>query len=148
MRRLMPVLRVLIAFLFVYSGGTKLLGAPQTFQAVIEGYKIFPPPAAALLARTVPWAEFLGGLYLAAGLWSGIALGALWLLNSAFILLVLSALARGLPIQHCGCFGEGIDLSLPQVLGLDLILWVVFLSLFAFRKSAFSASLDRRFFNR
>jgi len=51
-------------------------------------------------------------------------------MNTAFIGILASAILRKLPVQSCGCFGEALTLSLPQMLSIDLVLWGFFLIYF------------------
>ena len=121
-------LRLALGALFAVSGFQKLAAPYQNFSAVIAQYEIVKGPAADVLAQTLPWLEFLGGVFFMLGLWETAALAALVSLNLLFIGVLASALLRKLPIQDCGCFGGAVHLSPPATLGLDIL----FLSLFTF----------------
>ena len=129
--------------LFVVSGFQKLILPSENFAAVIEKFEILSSPAAAFLSHTLPWAEFFAGVFLAVGLWTPLSLAALWLMNTVFIVVLGSALARKLPLDQCGCFGKNLSIPLPVMLGLDLLIWAAFLFLFLTRRVP-TPSLDSR----
>lgn len=140
------LLRVTVGILFIVSGFTKLMEPYQNFLAVVYQYKVLTGVSAQVFAVAVPWSEFVLGVFLVGGLWIRPAAAVLWLLNSAFLVAIVSALFRRLPIHDCGCFiGSSVSLSLKKVLFLDIGLWAAFLVLFFFAKNADFASLDRYF---
>lgn len=115
-------LRVCLGFIFIYSGWHKLSRPIQEFEYVIEQYQTFPSSLIHLIALVVPWLEFLGGICLVLGflrLWSARFLLSL---SASFILLLSSILLRGIDLSHCGCFGEGIHLTVSQALVLDSLM--------------------------
>ena len=141
-----PILRAGVGFLFVASGYLKLIEPYQNFLAVIYNYQFVAGWAARGAAIAIPWAELVFGVFLLAGLWVRLAAGALWVLNTAFIGVISSALIRKLPVKDCGCFGHSaVSLPLEKVLMLDVALWFVFLFLFIAARSDFAWSLDRYF---
>ena len=140
-------LRILTGLLFVVSGFIKLMQPYQNFLATIQSYEILNSASAVLLARAMPWAEFIVGVFLILGLWSRISMLVLWGFNMVFIGAVGSALIRRLPIQKCGCFGDSFSLTLQQMLCLDIILWLVFMCMTAYFNYARRFSLDQYFDN-
>ena len=138
-------LRMLIGALFVVSGFMKLMQPYQNFLLAVNGYQILSGPAAEIFARSMPWAEFLFGVFLTLGLWSKACLFVLWALNTLFIGVVTQAMIRRLPIHDCGCFGESFSLPLYQILLLDLGLWLVFMGLVGFFDYTQRFSLDKYF---
>ena len=142
--KILFLIRILIGGLFIYSGYVKLIEPYQNFLAIIYSYKIlggWPAHAAALV---IPWVEFCFGLFLLKGLWIRFSAGVLWLLNGAFILVVAQAMIRRIPLEDCGCFGDGaVSLELYQVLILDLALWCILAVLFFKSHSAGWWSIDR-----
>ena len=128
--RLLLSLRVLLGAVFMVSGFQKLTAPYQNFAAVIEKFEILRGPAVPWLAQTLPWAEFVLGVFLIVGLWERLSLLGLWAMNTVFLAVLASAILRKLPVQSCGCFGEAASLSLPQMLGIDALLWVLFLVYF------------------
>lgn len=143
MKWLRLLCRVGLGGLFVVSGFQKLILPAENFAAVIEKFEILSGPAAAFLSHALPWAEFLAGVFLVVGLWTPLSSAALWLMNTVFIGVLASALARKLPLDQCGCFGKNLSIPLPVMLGLDLLIWMVFLFLFLTRRVP-TPSLDSR----
>ena len=138
-------LRVLLGSVFVVSGFQKLTSPYQNFAVVIEQFQILKGPAATILARTLPWAEFIAGVFFVTGFWEEIALAVLWAMNTVFIGVLIFTIKRKLAIDSCGCFGDAIKLSLPQILSLDLGFWVMFLFYFLKRRSVSPPGLDQLF---
>ena len=136
-------LRVLLGAVFLVSGFQKLMAPYQNFAAVIEKFEVLQGPGISLLAQTLPWVEFLLGVFFILGLWERLSLWGLWAMNTVFIGILASAIVRKLPIQDCGCFGEAISLSLPKILSIDLLLWALFLSYFLTSRRLNLPGLDR-----
>ena len=139
---LLLFIRLLLGSVFVVSGFQKLWAPAANFTAVIEKFEILRGVPAAALAQTLPWAEFVAGVFLILGLRTRGALVVLWAMNTVFVGILISALWRKLPLEQCGCFGEAITLSLPQTLALDLILWGLFLVYFLAANRVTVPSLD------
>ena len=137
------VIRLILGGVFLFSGFLKLTQPHQNFLAVINTFQIVVGPPAEFIALTMPWVEFFLGLFLVLGLWTGISLAGLWFLNTLFVGVLASAILRKLPIENCGCFGEGMSLSIPQMLILDVCLWWVFLALLLNLEAGRFLSLDR-----
>ena len=137
-------LRVLIGSLFIYSGYIKLMEPAANFTAAILGYQIVDARTASSMAVAVPWAEVVAGVFFLAGLWTGPALFLLWGLNAVFTAAICSALMRHLPIQNCGCFGEGAHaVPIQTTLALDGALFFVFLVMSLALEETSAVSLDR-----
>lgn len=148
MRRVFYVfLRVAVGMLFMASGYSKLLAPYQDFVAAIHGYRILTGAPALWLAIALPWAELAAGLYAMLGLWTRFSLTALWMMNLMFLAAVSSAVLRRLPLESCGCFGEGgfIHFSPHEILLLDLTLTLVFILLLRDPRAASAYSLDAVF---
>lgn len=141
------VLRILIGGLFVVSGFEKLVSPYQNFLYVVQSYRVFPPFLEELVARFLPWGEFLLGIFVVLGLWLTVTLRALWVLVTVFLLVVGQAIIRKLELTECGCFGSLVSFPLHAVAILDGLLWVGigFLNFTSKRTSDFS--LDRYFTN-
>ncbi|PIU40008.1 MAG: hypothetical protein COT00_03985 [Candidatus Omnitrophica bacterium CG07_land_8_20_14_0_80_50_8] len=138
-------LRLSAGFVFAASGFIKLMQPTQNFLSAIQSYELLGGTPAVLLAKTMPWAEFIVGVFLIVGLWSRISILILWLFNTVFIGVVSYALIRRLPIQDCGCFGDSFSLPPQKILCLDIALWFVFLSLAAFFDRSKHYGLDKYF---
>lgn len=135
-------LRVALGGFYAASGWMKLMAPPEKFAATVAQYQFVSGPLADIASRGVPWAELLGGIYLILGLGTAGALRVLWMLNTAFILILTQAIVRNLPIRDCGCFGQKITLSPEQTLILDLVTWTLFLLLHRQLKHTRKISLD------
>jgi uncharacterized membrane protein YphA (DoxX/SURF4 family) len=99
------VARVILGAVFIYAGAAKALD-PAAFAAAVDGYRLLPYPAVAVLAVYLPWLEIACGLGL---FWPSTRLGALSLLFAlclVFAAAIASAWIRDLDIS-CGCFGAG-----------------------------------------
>ena len=138
-------IRILIGCFFIFSGFEKLVRPYENFLYIIEGYQILIKPLAEIVAIILPWFEFILGIFLILGLWSRVALRALLILTTAFLLTVSQALLRNLPIKDCGCFGELFSIPLPTILIFDGCLLILIAVLIAFREEASHLSLDRYF---
>ncbi len=138
------LLRAALGSVFIVSGFQKLISPAQNFAAVIEKFEIIQGPAALTLALTMPWIELIAGILFVLGLWTTVSLSALWLMNTLFVGVLASALARKLPLDQCGCFGEKISIPLPVMLSIDMALWALFLFCFLSRRKS-APSLDSFF---
>ncbi len=137
-------IRVALGGVFIVSGFEKLLTSPQNFAAVIDKFEVLQGPVVTALSLTLPWAELIGGILLVLGLWTTAALAVLWLMNTVFIGVLASALIRHLPIDQCSCFGKNLTVSLPVMLSIDVVLWMLFFACFLLRKNLI-ISLDTFF---
>ena len=142
------ILRMVSGGIFMVSGFLKVTHPYQNFVTVVESYNIVHGEAAILLARTLPWAELVLGLFVVLGLWLRPSLFLLWTMNTVFIAALSSALWRKLPLEDCGCFGGSIVLKPYQVLVMDILLWGIFLALTLLHKKASKRSLDEYFESR
>ena len=109
---------------FLYAGLKKAQDVAAFFHA-LESFRIFPAPAAVVLAYFVPALEIVAGAaVLVTRLRRAGALVAAALLACYFMLLAVSW-ARGLDVT-CGCFGEGAGAAnYPLLLGQDAVLLVM-----------------------
>lgn len=137
--------RVALGALFVFSGFQKLMQPSENLLAVIHTYALLPNAAAVPFSKVLPWAEYIAGVFLILGLWTRLSLAALWLSNTAFIIALSQALLRKLPLGACGCFGDAVTLSPQKMLGVDILLWCVFLLLWSRAGAVKRASLDSVF---
>lgn len=140
-----PLLRALAGAVFVWSGFVKLVEPRENFAAAIERFRVVGPEAAGLLSYIFPWAELLGGAYLALGLWTGAATLFLWALDSAFLVVLAQAKLRGIDAGECGCFGEGRSLPVRAMFAFDAAMWWAFAGLWWRRTAASAWGLDRVF---
>lgn len=92
-----------IGLIFIIAGAQKIID-PNGFAESIINYRVFPLFSINLIAITVPWIEIVSGILLIFNKYikeNAILISAFLL---AFILLVISAIFRGLDFE-CGCFG-------------------------------------------
>lgn len=136
-------LRAAIGVLFAVSGYLKLMAPYENFRASIMSYEMVSAPLADLMAQGLPWLELVSGVLLAAGLWGRLTLAAVWAMNSLFIVVLGSSMARGLLVKDCGCFGKAVTLSPQQTLWMDIAIWAALLLIFLFPSAGYAYSLDR-----
>lgn len=134
---------MVIGSIFVVSGFEKLIGPYQNFLYVILNYSFLPLSLAEIVARLLPWVEFFLGIFLVLGLWLKWTLRAVMALLLMFMVVVIQALIRHLPIDECGCFGALISFPLPAVMAFDTTILVLTWFLSFRRKEAERCSLDR-----
>lgn len=106
------ILRLLLAGIFLYSGGVKLFNL-VLFKATILAYYPIPDLLALLVAIVFPWLEILAGLSLAVGWRKEIGSGFLFILSLFFFGQMILQYSSILP-YGCGCFGFGA----PEKIGL------------------------------
>ncbi len=112
--------RAVIAGIYLVSGAEKLFQPYQNFVYVVQGYDMLHDPALERAAAWgFPWAEYLLGGLLLAGLWTRFALRGIAVFSGVFIFAVGQALARGLPLDECGCFGDLVGMPLEATLAVD-----------------------------
>jgi len=133
--------RIMVGIVFALSGFRKAVAAPQEFAAVVETYQILPSGWVLSFAAVMPWMEILLGLCLIAGYRTRAAAGGLGALLVTFMLALLFALGRGIPLENCGCFGSWISLTPWQALGVDVFLLT--LAWMAFRRGRHIFSMDQ-----
>jgi len=125
------ILRLLIGGVLFYAGLMKALGPSAEFAAAIETYHLLPAALITPLALGLPWIEMWVGIFLAAGFQRRLAAAAALVLFIVFLTAVGSALARGLDLSSCGCFGA--DAMAPKhTLILDSVLAFLTIMLLAF----------------
>jgi uncharacterized membrane protein YphA (DoxX/SURF4 family) len=154
------VLRFVIGVLFVWTGFQKLMLHYENFLYVVQSYEILGKNSTEFLyipflrasvgealeitiAWALPWMEFVAGVFLILGLWIRPAAFVLYVLTLFFAVATGQALWRGLPVDQCGCFGEGLMIPLRMAFGLDLILLAALLILRKFSRESQPLSLDR-----
>jgi len=142
------LVRIWIGIIFVLSGTQKLLGPYQNFLYIIQSYQVLSRPWDTVVAIILPWGELLLGIFAILGLWTPWALRGLLLLTTVFMAVVVQAIVRSLPIQECGCFGEGLSFPLPTTLLLDSVLWIYIAFLIIRLERTNGFSIDRYYLKR
>lgn len=137
------ILRCLIGALFIYSGYSNLVTPHSNFVGVILTYKIVDARTASWIALTLPWTEFIAGVFFILGIWFRASLFVLWGFSAVFITAISSALLRGIPLKDCGCFGEGMHVPPQATLAMDIILFLIFFWMYRKKEEAGRLGLDR-----
>ena len=112
--------RLLLGAVFVWAGAVKALGVPA-FAGQVAAYQWLPYAWNYAVAATLPYVELLAGTLLLVNIRSKPAALLLLLLNTLFIAVLASVVARGLSID-CGCFGPDAGTTPLQALGRDALL--------------------------
>jgi uncharacterized membrane protein YphA (DoxX/SURF4 family) len=102
--------RVILGFIFIYAAIDKIYN-PATFAKVIYHYRVLPVELINLAAIIMPWLELILGIFLVFGLWIKTSSALAGIFTFIFIILMGSAMARGLNIE-CGCFSLNPEASL------------------------------------
>ena len=114
-RRLLLVLRLVLAAVFLYAAYTKLREPWMLFAMAIDAYQLLPEWASMLLGRTLPWIELALGIWLAAGFALRYAAAGATLLLGVFLGIMIRTYAMGMKID-CACFGLGEQISARTLL--------------------------------
>ena len=101
--KLNMLLRLIVGGAFVVAGALKVAD-PAKFALDVSHYRLVPYELINLVAILLPWIEITSGLFVLAGIWLRAAALVITSLTVMFLVLIVSALARGLNIE-CGCFG-------------------------------------------
>ena len=120
--------RLLLGGVFLWAGAVKALDVPA-FAGQVAAYQLLPYAWNYLVAGALPYVELLAGALLVCNLRVKPAALLTALLNGAFIVVLLSVLARGLDID-CGCFGADAGTTPLQALGRDLVLLALAVAVF------------------
>lgn len=97
------LLRLLVGGAFVFAGALKIVD-PAKFALDVGNYRLVPHEFINVIAILLPWIEVVAGAFVLAGIWLRDAALVITAMTVMFMLVILSALARGLNIE-CGCFG-------------------------------------------
>ena len=98
---LIALLRIGLALLFIGVARDKIAD-PQYFARAVAAYQIVPASLVNLVAITIPFIELVAGICLLLGVLSRGSAAVLAGLLFSFIVILTSAIARGLEID-CGC---------------------------------------------
>ena len=112
--------RLLLGAVFGWAGAVKALDVPA-FAGQVAAYQLLPYAWNYAVAATLPYVELLAGTLLLVNVRSKPAALLLLLLNTLFIAVLASVVARGLSID-CGCFGPDAGTTPLQALGRDALL--------------------------
>ena len=139
MRFLRGLCRVLFALTFILSGVLKLLDPVGTGLIVQEYLDFmhldFLSSSAVILGIALATLEFLIGICVLSGLRLRLVAWVALILTAFFTLLTFY-LMRYNPISDCGCFGEAIHLTNTQTFLKNVVLLVLAILIFIWRKKA------------
>ncbi|MDO8674705.1 MAG: MauE/DoxX family redox-associated membrane protein [Candidatus Omnitrophota bacterium] len=139
-----PLLRIVVGSVLLVSGLEKAIHPYQNFLYVVQAYQMLPGWAETLTAVVAPWVELMIGLFLVLGLWTMKALRWALMLFAVFIVVVGQALLRGLPLDHCGCFGSWVQVTPQQIIVFDSFCFLVLMVLLRNLVKTQRFSLDKR----
>ena len=116
--------RLILGMVFIAASVEKIV-LPEIFAINVQAYQILPLSIVNLVALIIPWMELLCGVFLVSGTFVRSSSFLLSVLLSLFIIMLVSAIMRGLIID-CGCFGALNDskvgwLSVIEDIGLLLL---------------------------
>ena len=114
--------RVLVGAVLVYAGAGKAAGPVEEFALVIGSYDVLPRDMVLTAATFLPWVEIIVGWSLILGLKLRASAAGAGALFGAFLFALLTVKAKGIELPNCGCFGDGIHLTLTQGMIFDAAL--------------------------
>ena len=122
-----------------YAGLIKLLEPIENFEAVLRDYQLLSLHMVPVIARIVPWIEWLAGSCLVAGFLPRQSAGICAALAFGFAFFSGFSILSGHGGKPCGCFGDGgMQLTTNQMFMLDLVLFFTSLRLFTMKSFPFS----------
>jgi len=120
-------LRFIVGGFFILTGIIKLSLPVEEVQNLIRIFEIVPNDFTYLAALILPWIELVPGLFLLIGIFPVSSVRFIIGLTLIFILVLISVLIRGLPIEDCGCLGGWIQETPSVALWRDIV--IILLSL-------------------
>ncbi len=140
-KRLMLLFRLVLGITFIYASLDKIAN-PDQFARIIYNYHILPHFLINIYAVTLPWVEFLAGLFLILGVFIESASLLISFLLLVFVVAISINLYRGVNL-NCGCFStdpagtkEGAKLLIK-----DFVFLFLGIMIFFFNKSYVSLSV-------
>jgi uncharacterized membrane protein YphA (DoxX/SURF4 family) len=120
--------RATLGGVFIFSGIAKLPD-PNTLIWEINQYHILPHSLATAYGYILSPLELALGIFLVVGLFLRVSASVSGLLVLSFIIAHITAMARGLEINYCGCFGAAVPLTSVDSLLIDFGLLVLVLQI-------------------
>ncbi len=120
-------LRFIVGGFFILTGVIKLSLPAEEVQNLIRIFEIIPNDLTYIAALILPWIELIPGLFLLIGIFPLYSVRFIIGLTLIFIFMLISVLARELPIEDCGCLGGWIQETPTFALWRDIV--IVLLSL-------------------
>jgi len=132
--------RVIVGVVLIYAGASKAAGPSEEFANIIVSYGLIGADLARPLAAFLPWIELAIGWSLLLGVEVRATGAAAVALFAMFIVAIGHAVAAGIPLTNCGCFGDGVHI--PPKLGLLFDTGFAALSFLCWRRGAGALSLE------
>ena len=123
--------------MLIFAGATKVGNIDELIEAINE-YDMLPQQLATAYGHVLPYLEIVLGVFLVLGLFLRVSAAASVLVVLSFSIAKIQAIARGLDIDSCGCFGPGLHLLVGQTLAIDFLLLAMAVQIF-FRQGDFLA---------
>jgi putative oxidoreductase len=130
-KRVVLIFRLVLGATFIYASLDKI-AHPEQFARIVYNYKILPQFLINIFAITLPWVEFIAGLFLILGIFTESASLLVSFLFIIFIIATSINLFRGVDL-NCGCFStdpagkkEGASLLIKDLIFLYLGIMVFF----------------------
>ena len=120
---LLLLFRVVVGGVLIWAGALKAAD-PLEFAQTIQNYQVFPHGLILVIAVVLPWVEVLSGAGLIAGVLKRSSAALAAALLAGFILLVGSAVLRGIDTA-CGCFGSLSSRADLKLMIMDAVLLIM-----------------------
>ncbi len=138
---IMFFLRIWIGLIFAYAGFSKLMEPIENFRGMLAEYQVIPYSFLTIVSLTVPWMEFLFGIFMLLGFILPLTSAALAFLCLCFLLVIgSSSMLLDNAGSNCGCFGQNgpIHLAVWQVFIMDFINLIIAGKIFLQKKALWS----------
>jgi uncharacterized membrane protein YphA (DoxX/SURF4 family) len=136
--------RLIVGGILLYAGFMKAMAPLAEFVAAIDAYHLLPYKVITPLAFGLPWIEMWVGIFLIAGYAMRLSASLATMLFTMFFGVLGSAIARGIDLSSCGCFGSE-TMSPRQTIGMDAILLAFSIGLIRLSAQPRPYSLDNWF---
>lgn len=118
------VIRVVNGGIFFLFGLGKAVQPHQQFYEVMKVYDLLPVQFIPVVGSALIYADVIIGVLLIVGLFTRFSAWAVAGMLVFYMVVILQAVLRGIPLENCGCAGGYIELGTtpPQVLARDAIM--------------------------
>ncbi len=130
-RKVILLFRLFLGLTFIYASLDKI-AHPDQFARIVYNYRILPHFLINIFAVTLPWVEFLTGLFLILGIFTESASLLASFLFIIFIVAISINLFKGIDL-NCGCFStdpagkkEGASLLIRDFIYLFLAIMIFY----------------------
>ncbi len=136
--------RIVLGGIFVVAGAAKIphiVPKPGTGASLYDEmmqYQILPHHLATAYAYVLPPIEVLIGVLLIVGIFQKASSALSGLITLSFIIAKILAMARGLHITICGCFGSLVPLLSTQSLAIDFVMLALAVQIFFHQGDCFA----------